>query len=104
MERLLHSQAVGENKTADALLLFFYAFTPSFGGMVAQAGQRAKAKYLGFVATTAGRNKPGSRSTSLKTQRESSRAFLALLPLSPSLHFPFCLSLHAQHTPSPNGN
>lgn len=83
---------------------FFYVFTPSFGGMVAQAGQRAKAKYLGFVVTTAGRNKPGSRSTSLKTQRECSRAFLALLPLSPSLHSPFCLSLHTQHTPSPTGN
>lgn len=68
------------------LCFYFYVFARSFGGMVARAGQRAKAKYLGFVGTTAGRNKPGSRSTSLKTQQESSRAFLALHPLSPSLH------------------
>ena len=68
------------------LCFYFYVFARSFGGMVARAGQRAKAKYLGFEGTTAGRNKPGSRSTSLKTQQESSRAFLALHPLSPSLH------------------
>lgn len=64
----------------------FNVFARTFGGMAARGGQRAKAKYLGFVGTTAGRNKPGSRSTSLKTQQESSRAFLALLLLSPSLH------------------
>lgn len=67
------------------LCFYFYVFARSLGGMVARAGQRAKAKYLGFVGATAGKNRPGSRSTSLKTQWESSRAFLALLLLPPSL-------------------
>lgn len=61
-------------------------FAQSFGDTVACAGQRAKAKYLGFAGTTAWGNKPGSGSTSLKAQQESIRAFLALLLFSPSLH------------------
>lgn len=61
-------------------------FSQSFGDTVACAGQRAKAKYLGFAGTTAWGNKPGSGSTSLKAQQESIRAFLALLLFSPSLH------------------
>lgn len=61
-------------------------FAQSFGDTVACAGQRAKAKYLGFAGTTAWGNKPGSGSTSLKAQQESIRAFLVLLLFSPSLH------------------
>lgn len=74
-------------RTRHQMLCFYFSvFAQSFGGMVARSGQRAKAKYLGFVGTTAVKNKPGSGSTSLKTQQESSRAFLALLLLPPSLH------------------
>lgn len=70
-------------RTRHQMLCFiFYVFAQSFGGMVARAGQRAKAKFFGFAGITAGWNKPGSRSTSLKTQQENSRAFLALLPHS----------------------
>lgn len=101
MEMYLHSRAVGVNNTTDALLLFFPVFARTFGGMVGREGQRAKAKYLGSAGTTAGRNRPGSRFTSLKTQHESSRAFLAhpvlmitLLLLPPTgqytlVHMPF---------------
>lgn len=53
-----------------------YVFTWTFEGMMEREAQRAKAKYLGFVETTAGRNKPGNRSTSLKTQQDGDRALL----------------------------
>lgn len=83
------------------LCFYFYMFAGSFGGMVARAEQRAKAKCLGFEGTTAGRDRPGSRSTSLKPQQESSRAFLALLLLSPSLHSSLLSVItHTAYTPS----
>lgn len=67
-----------------------------------EQGQRAKGKYLGFVGTTAGRNWPSSRFTSLKTQHERSRVFWALPTLLIATP-PSCLSLHAHiRLPSPS--
>lgn len=70
------------------LSFYFSVFAQSFGGMVGREGQRAKAKYLGSAGTTAGRTRPGSRFTSLKTQHESNGAFLALPTLMITLLLP----------------
>lgn len=79
---------------------YFSMFSGSFGGIAARAGQRAEGKHVGFVGTTAGRNWPGSRFTSLKAQHEGSRAFRALPTLLIATP-PSCLLLHTHmHTPS----
>lgn len=85
MEGCLHSQTVGENETADASLLCLRV--RSVGLEVWWPGQdKGPRPYLGFAGATAGRNKPGSRSTSLKAQQELRGGLLALLLLPPSLH------------------
>lgn len=85
MEGRLHSQAVGENETADAALLCLRV--RSVGLEVWWPGQdKGPRPYLGFAGATAGRNKPGSRSTSLKAQQELSGELHALLLLPPSRH------------------
>lgn len=76
-----------EGTRQQMLCFYFYVFARSFGGMVARAGQRGQGQISWLCrGQQLGRNKPGSGSTSLKTQRESGKAFLPLLPLAPSLH------------------